>query len=204
MALNENWNKRKIVKEKNDIEKQSKTQLSKYISYLLRHHPETLGLEMDKFGYVNVEDFISKINGTKKYVIDKDILETIVKEDEKQRYSYSVDKTLIRANQGHSFEVDTLTKKVPNDILYHGTSKLVLDAIKKEGIKKMSRAYVHLSADIETAQKVALRHAKKQDNVIILIINAPKMVEDGYDFYISDNGVWNIDYVPAKYILDEF
>lgn len=164
---------------------------SKFLSYILRHKPEKANLKLDKDGWVLVCDLI---NNTDLTLAE---LEEIVKTDDKQRYSFNFDKTRIKANQGHSTNVVIkYTKKIPPVILYHGTSLRFWDSIQKKGLDKMNRQYVHLSKDIETAYKVGVRHGEP----IILKINCLAMVKDGYDFFISDNGVWLTDNVPPKYI----
>ena len=179
--------------------------LGKFISYVLRHHPESIGIKLDKNGYADVLELIEKINAHPKYTNQLSIerLQHIVETNDKKRYSYNADKTKIRAVQGHSFHVDVAKKAIPPTILYHGTSKEAFAVISKKGISKMSRDYVHLSKDKETAFIVGLRHAKRQNDVVILVIDTKRMLADGYDFYIAENGVWLTDFVPAKYIKKE-
>ena len=176
--------------------------ISTYMSYLLRHHPETLELSMDKYGYVFVDEFIEKINNTEEWknylTIEK--LNDIVETNDKKRFAFNEDHTKIRASQGHSFYVDTLKESIPDDILYHGTAKRFLDSILEFGLKPMSREYVHLSKDIKTALNVGIRHAKTKDNVVLLEIDTNEMLKDGYKFYISENEVWGTKLVPPKYI----
>jgi putative RNA 2'-phosphotransferase len=164
---------------------------SKFLAYILRHKPEKANLKLEKDGWVSVYDLISNTD------ISMDELEEIVKTDDKKRYSFNIDNTKVRANQGHSTNtVIKFTKKIPPVILYHGTSLRFWISIQKNGLDKMNRQYVHLSKDIETAYKVGVRHGEP----IILKINCLEMVKDGYDFFISDNGVWLTDNVPPKYI----
>ena len=171
------------------------TSLSKFLSMVLRHKPETIGIKLDSHGWANVDELIDKMS--KRKYINKDILEYIVKNDEKQRYSFNEDKTLIRANQGHSIKVDVeLEEKEPPDILYHGTATKFVDGIEKEGLKHQSRLYVHLSKDIDTATKVGLRHGE----LVIYEVKAKEMFNDGFKFFISANGVWLTDHVPVKYL----
>lgn len=170
--------------------------LSRYISLILRHKPETIGITLDRNGWADVEKLI---DGIKKsgYYIDKDILETIVRQDEKQRYSFNEKHTRIKANQGHSINVDLgLEERKPPEILYHGTATKSIESIMKEGITRQTRQYVHLSTDCETALKVGRRHGKP----VILEVNSEAMFNDGCRFYLSDNGVWLTDTVPVKYI----
>ncbi|MFM2393679.1 MAG: 2-phosphotransferase [Bacteroidota bacterium] len=176
---------------KNDIK-----QNSKFLSLVLRHAPETIGLTLDENGWANVDELINLCNSNNQS-IDRDLLELIVKNNDKQRFSFKEDGSKIRANQGHSIEVDLCLKEVtPPEKLYHGTVNEFLDAIKSEGLKKMSRQHVHLSKDLETAIKVGSRRGKP----IILEVNAMRMNNDGFKFYLSENNVWLTDVVPSKYI----
>lgn len=177
----------------------SNKNLSKFISLILRHKPEEIGIELDGYGWAVVEELISGINDSGRH-IDMNILEDIVDADEKNRYSFNIDKTLIRANQGHSISVDLQFKKViPPQYLYHGTAVRFLNSIKKLGILPMSRLYVHLSNDCETAEKVGRRHGTP----VILKIDTKSMHELGYEFYISENGVYLVDYIPWKFVKEE-
>ena len=170
-------------------------QISKFISLILRHQPEAIGISLDEHGWADVKELIQGIN--KKYHINMQILEQIVSEDEKQRYSFNEDKTLIRANQGHSIPVDVELKElVPPEILFHGTAKKFVSSIDKEGLIPKSRLYVHLSQDIETANKVGQRHGEP----VIYVVKSKKMYNDGYKFYCSVNGVWLTKKVPPKYL----
>lgn len=173
--------------------------ISKFISLILRHKPEEIGLELDEYGYINTSDLIYGLNRKGYEVIISDI-ERIVVEDNKQRYSFNHDKSKIKANQGHSISVNLeLEAKEPPKILYHGTSTRFSESICNEGIKKQSRQYVHLSADIETAIKVGKRHGE----IVIFKIDSDQMYNDGYKFFLSENKVWLTDYVPIKYLSKE-
>lgn len=173
-----------------------KDNLSKFISLILRHKPEVIGIKLDAQGYVDVKELIEKINNTGKN-INIEILEQIVKEDNKQRYSFDEDRNKIRANQGHSINVDVELKELePPKYLYHGTATRFLDNIKKEGIVRQSRLYVHLSNDINTAIKVGKRHGTP----VVLEINTEEMYENGYKFYLSENNVWLCEHIPFKYV----
>jgi putative RNA 2'-phosphotransferase len=126
-----------------------------------------------------------------------DLIKTVVETNDKHRFILSDDGKKIRANQGHSINVDLeLENKTPPDVLYHGTARHFLDSIKKNGLIPMRRQYVHLSQTEETALKVGKRHG----NPVILYINAKDMYEDGYKFYFSENEIWLVDMVPVKYI----
>jgi putative RNA 2'-phosphotransferase len=171
--------------------------ISKFLSLVLRHSPETINLNMDRNGWVSINELIENANKYKNMRLTVDLIKTIVKNNDKQRFIISDDGEKIRANQGHSLTVDLeLESKTPPDILYHGTASRFLDSILKNGLNSMSRQYVHLSSTEETALTVGKRHG----NPIILYINAKKMNEDGYKFYLSENNIWLVDKVPAKYI----
>lgn len=170
--------------------------LSVFISLVLRHKPDAAGIRLDEHGWANVDELLNGINDTGRK-INRDILEEIVKTDNKQRYSFNEDKTLIRANQGHSVPVDVeLEEQQPPKYLYHGTADRFLSSIMSDGLKPMSRLYVHLSRDEETAVKVGRRHG----NPVVLKIRAEDMWNDGIKFYLSQNGVWLTKYVDRKYI----
>ncbi len=170
--------------------------LSVFISLVLRHKPDAAHISLDEHGWADVEELLAGINDTGR-TIDMGILEEIVRTDNKHRYSFNEDKTLIRANQGHSISVDVeLEEKQPPHLLYHGTAERFLESIMAEGIKPMNRLYVHLSKDEETALKVGKRHG----NPVVLKINAEEMYHDGKKFYLSQNGVWLTKYIETKYI----
>lgn len=170
--------------------------LSVFISLVLRHKPEAAHITLDEHGWADVDELLAGINDTGRK-IDMEILEEIVRTDNKQRYSFNEDKTLIRANQGHSIPVDVeLEEKQPPQFLYHGTADRFLESIMAEGLKPMNRLYVHLSKDEETAVKVGKRHG----NPVVLKISAEEMYHDGKKFYLSKNGVWLTKYIEKKYI----
>ena len=171
--------------------------LSKRISKALRHKPKSLGLSLDEHGWARVDDLIAGLSETTPF--NMEMLEYIVEENNKKRFSFNEDKTLIRANQGHTILVDVeLPIVTPPDILYHGTGEKYVGIIKEEGLKPMDRLYVHISPDIETAVSVGSRHGKPH----IFQVLSGKMHEDGYIFYRSVNGVWLTDKVPPQYLQD--
>ncbi len=173
----------------------SKKEISKFISLILRHKPEVIGIQLDEHGWADVPELIAGISKT--VPIDMALLEKIVAEDEKQRYSFNEDKTLIRANQGHSIPVDVeLEEVVPPEKLYHGTGEKYVDSIDATGLIPKSRLYVHLSGDIDTALKVGQRHGKP----VVYVVNSGKMAEDGFVFCRSVNGVWLTKEVPVEYL----
>lgn len=168
-----------------------------FISLILRHKPEVVGIRLDYNGWADVDALIDGVNASGKYTLDMPTLEEIVRTDSKQRYSFNADKTKIRANQGHSIEVDVeLAKAQPPEILYHGTGEKFVSVIKSEGLKPKSRLYVHLSKDIDTARIVGARHGKPQ----IFRVLSGKMAKDGFDFFLSANGVWLTKRVPVEYL----
>jgi len=176
-------------------EKETKS-VSKFLSLVLRHSPEKIGLKLDENGWADVNELIEKC--TKKgNRLDAELLDYVVENNDKKRFAFNEDKTKIRASQGHSISVDlNLTETEPSEYLYHGTVGKFLENIKKEGLQKMSRQHVHLSKDRETAVKVGSRRGIPQ----ILSIRSGQMHRDGFKFYLSENNVWLTDEVPTKYI----
>lgn len=165
---------------------------SKFISLVLRHRPEIIGVRLEYHGAWAPVKAVLKGAG-----LTMEELELIVETDEKGRYSFNEDKTKIRANQGHSVEVDLGLEPVrPPDKLYHGTVGRFLGSIQKEGLKAGERQFVHLSADVETALGVGRRRGKP----VVLQVDAGRMYDDGYQFFLSANGVWMTKEAPAEYI----
>ena len=172
--------------------------LSKFISLILRHKPEKVGIKLDEHGWADVNDLIKGIQKSGKQ-FNLELLEKVVAENDKQRFSFNENKTKIRANQGHTKKVDVeLERKVPPKILYHGTLASNSASINSKGLLKMKRLYVHLSSDFETARKVAER---RHGDSIIYKINAEAMNRDGYKFFQSVNGVWLTEHVPPNYLM---
>ncbi len=171
---------------------------SRYISFLLRHHPDAAGLTLDEHGWASTAALIECVGKTRH--ITMAMLEQIVSTDKKQRYAFNTDKTLIRANQGHSIPVDVeLTPCVPPQTLWHGTATKYIDSIDQNGLLSQTRLYVHLSADYQTAVTVGRRHGEP----IVYIVDSAKMHADGYIFYKSVNNVWLTKSVPAIYLQKE-
>ena len=178
--------------------KQDLNKLSRFISLVLRHKPGAADLELDEHGWADVEELVNGINKAQEFT--KEMLEEIVSTDDKQRYSFNEDKTLIRANQGHSVPVDVeLEEMVPPDVLYHGSVIIYAPSIKKEGLRPKSRLYVHLSTDQKTAKSVSLRRKHKP---VIYAVDALRMHQNGYKFYKSVNGVWLTKHVPTEYLFE--
>lgn len=175
----------------------AEVKLSKKISCVLRHKPESAGLKIDKHGWVSVSELIKALS------TDMETLEKIVAFNDKKRFLFSEDKSRIRACQGHSIKVDVEPKEaVPPKYLYHGTLLKNRKSIEKEGLRPMNRLYVHLSTDIDTAWQVAKRR-KSADGYVIYRIDTEAMIKNGCKFYQAENGVWLTDSVPSKYI-DEY
>jgi putative RNA 2'-phosphotransferase len=173
----------------------SKNDTSRYLSLILRHKPEVIGITLDAHGWAKVSEVLEGINRTQ--FLDMEMLEEIVRTDNKQRYSFNEDKTLIRANQGHSVQVDVeLEEKHPPKVLWHGTGEKYRESIEKKGLIPKSRLYVHLSADYETAVSVGSRHGRP----VVYRVLTEKMIHDGYKFFVSANGVWLTKEVPVKYL----
>ncbi len=168
---------------------------SKYLSRILRHHPEDIGITLDEHGWAEVDELIAGVSRT--HPLTMETLEQIVREDKKQRYSFNEDKTLLRANQGHSIPIDVELEEVePPEILYHGTGQKFTASIDAQGLLRMSRLYVHLSADCDTAKTVGQRHGRP----VVYRVLSGKMYADGFRFYRSVNGVWLTKAVPPRYL----
>ena len=169
---------------------------SKFLALILRHKPEAAGISLDKHGWAGVNKLIEGMKNKYPDFAYSTLLR-IVLTDDKQRYSFNEDRTKIRANQGHSIQVDVeLKETVPPDILYHGTAMKSFAKIMSEGIKSMQRLHVHLSEDENKAVETGKRHGEP----VILIVNAKKMYEAGFKFYLSENNVWLTDLVPKEFI----
>jgi putative RNA 2'-phosphotransferase len=178
------------------MDRTRQVKISKYLSKHLRHTPERLGLTLATGGWVSVDELLSAC-AAHRFPFTRAELEEVVASSDKQRFSFDRTKTLIRANQGHSVEVDLqLEPQIPPDVLYHGTGEKSVPATLRSGLLKMSRHHVHLSKDVETAHKVGMRHGRP----VILAIDAVAMQQAGFTFYYSDNRVWLVDEVPPQYL----
>ncbi|WP_394677453.1 RNA 2'-phosphotransferase [uncultured Sphingobacterium sp.] len=174
----------------------SQINISKFLSLVLRHQPETIGIELDQNGWTDVSNLIEKTNnyGIK---LDRETLDQIVATNAKKRFSFNDTLDRIRASQGHSVEIELgYENQKPPEILYHGTSEKSVQSILSTGLEKRNRQHVHLSSDIETAMKVGQRHGKS----FVFKVFAEQMYNDDFRFFISDNGVWLTDDVPIKYL----
>ena len=168
---------------------------SKFLSLILRHQPEKIGLSLDANGWADIEELL-RLSAAKGKPLTRALLEEVVLTNDKQRFVLSEDGAKIRANQGHSVSVELgLVPVVPPPVLFHGTATRFLESIRQQGLLKGSRQHVHLSPDEVTAMKVGQRHGKP----VVLKIAAGKMQRDGHKFFCSANGVWLTDHVPAAF-----
>jgi len=173
---------------------QESTKISKFLSYVLRHKPDAIGLTFDENGWADIDELIRKSD---QGLSREDIYE-VVRHNDKQRFSISEDRQYICANQGHSISIDLdLKPQTPPEELYHGTVSKFIESIRSYGLKPKQRQHVHLSKDKETAKSVGLRRGTP----IILKIKALEMSKAGYDFYLSKNGVWLTKHVPIKFVV---
>lgn len=182
------------------MNEKEETKISKFMSMVLRHKPETIGLTLGKDGWVNVYEFIKAMN-EHGHNIDMVGLKNIIEKDTKGRYSLDPKENFIRANQGHSAPVDMEFKEViPPKTLFHGTNKKVVDLIFKMGLQKMTRHHVHLSLK----EDVAVAVGSRRGSPVVLEVDAEQMHHDGFKFFISENGVYLTDSVPAKYLSRKY
>ena len=172
---------------------------SKFLSYVLRHQPEVIGLTLDNEGWADIP---ALIEGAKKFghQLDEALIQTVVQTNDKKRFALSPDMQRIRAVQGHTTESVSISyvRKTPPETLFHGTAQRFLDSIRKEGLKPGTRHHVHLSENAETAQSVGSRYGTPE----VLEIEALRMHQLGYEFFQADNGVWLIKTVPPVYIKE--
>lgn len=174
--------------------------LSKFLSLVLRHEPQQLGLRLDAAGWVGVDEVLAGC-AARGIPLSLSKLEHLVATSEKQRFAFDESKTRIRANQGHSVKVELgYAPERPPEFLYHGTVEKFLPSIRERGLLKGERHHVHLSADEMIARKVGLRRGAP----VILVVKAGAMHREGHPFYRSTNGVWLVDHVPAEYVTDVF
>lgn len=173
---------------------------SKFLSYVLRHHPESVGVHLDRRGWVSVNELVEKSQKRGRRITPEKI-KKVIASGSKQRFVLSPDEQFIRAGYGHSIDVDLgLEPECPPSILYHGTARRNMESIRQQGLRAGSRNYVHLSADRSDAKSVGARHGKP----VILKIRAEKLYQEGIPLYRSDSepGIWMVESVPPKYIED--
>jgi putative RNA 2'-phosphotransferase len=170
--------------------------LSKFLSLVLRHQPQKIGVSLDRQGWAQVDELLEKANAHG-VLLTEELLREIVEQNDKRRFALSDDGCQIRASQGHSVPVVLgLEPVTPPALLYHGTATHYVDSIKQTGLRPGKRQHVHLSTDAETATAVGRRHGKP----IVIAIKAGEMHAAGYPFYLSANGVWLTDSVPPEYL----
>jgi putative RNA 2'-phosphotransferase len=172
--------------------------LSKFLSFVLRHRPQAIGLTLSSDGWVKVELLLEACarHGT---ALERPTLERLVRDSDKQRFALSPDGLSIRASQGHSVDVELgYEASTPPDVLYHGTVARFLPAIRAQGLQKGQRHHVHLSADKNVAAAVGSRRGK----ALLLEIDAAAMLREGYEFFRSANGVWLTLQVPARFLRE--
>lgn len=178
------------------MDSQEFVRISKYLSLHLRHRPERLGLQLAPGGWAEV-DRLLEAAAHDGHPIRRDQLEWVVVQNDKQRFSFDASATRIRANQGHSINVDLqLQPAEPPPLLYHGTAAQNTEAIMRDALRKMRRHHVHLSADVQTARRLGARHASP----VVFAIDSQAMKRAGHLFYRSDNGVWLTDEVPPNFL----
>jgi len=172
--------------------------VSKFLSLVLRHQPEMIGLSLESGGWADIDKLLGAASSHRRgRIISRDLLETVVKTNDKQRFEISADGTRIRARQGHSVEVDLgYQPSVPPEILLHGTPSSSVQLIQETGLKKMKRHDVHLHVDEQTSSSVGARRGKP----VLLKIRAGEMHRAGYEFFVTPNHVWLTDHVPAEFI----
>lgn len=174
------------------------TEISKFLSFILRHKPESIGLTLDNEGWANISELIAKAKQSGQE-LDAELIHAVIKNNEKKRFSISDNGLHIRAAQGHSTESVLIkhAQKMPPDFLYHGTAIRFLESILDEGLCSGERQHVHLSEDIETAMSIGQRYGKP----IVLKIAAGQMHQQNFCFFQAENGVWLIDHVPPKFLF---
>ena len=168
--------------------------ISKYLSFILRHQPDSIGLELSDEGWANIKELIGK---TRKFELTKELINTVVETNDKKRFLISEDGERIKANQGHSIKVKLKLEPVtPPDVLLHGTAERFLESILKEGLTNQQRHHVHLSETQKTAMSVGSRCGKP----VLLKVDSRRMHSDGFEFFKTENDVWLVDCVPVKYL----
>lgn len=178
------------------MDEKRRTKISKFLSLILRHAPGTVGLRLEENGWVNVDELIAACakNGR---ALTREEIEEVIETNDKKRFSFNPNRTRIRANQGHSIEIEIeFEKRTPPEILYHGTAEKNVKSILERGLQKMRRHHVHLSIDKETARKVGMRYGKP----VIFEIETRAMLENNFEFLVSANGVWLVENVPPQFL----
>lgn len=171
--------------------------ISKFLSWILRHQPGAIGIQLNENGWADIEELIEKA-GNYGVQFDREVLNQLVATNSKKRFAFNEAGDKIRASQGHSVDVHLgYTNQKPPEILFHGTGEKSVKSILEAGLERQSRQHVHLSSDMETAIRVGQRHGKP----FVFKVRAEQMYQDNFRFFISDNGVWLTDHVPVKYLI---
>ncbi len=172
--------------------------ISKFLSLVLRHQPEMIGLTLEEGGWVDIESLLAAaVKHHRAHYLSRALLDTVVQTNDKQRFEISPDNTKIRARQGHSVQVELgYEPSTPPEILLHGTPSQSVQFIRESGLKKMQRHHVHLHVDQKTSAAVGARRGKP----VLLKIRAGEMYRRGFRFFVTDNQVWLTDHVPAEFI----
>ncbi|PHR91897.1 MAG: RNA 2'-phosphotransferase [Blastopirellula sp.] len=180
------------------MNKEQLKKISKRLSYVLRHRPDSVNLDLEEGGWVFVDQLIDALNQSGQSItLSK--LELVVAENDKQRFEFSDDHSKIRARQGHSTDVDLgYQPAAPPEVLFHGTATRFLESILQQGLIKGNRHHVHMSMNKQTMLDVGQRHGK----AILLSIDAKQMLTDGHEFYVTGNQVWLTDHVPPDYLCE--
>ena len=170
------------------------TRISKFLSLILRHQPEQIGVVLDQDGWIDIDELLQAADRNGQAISRAELL-AVVAQNDKQRFV--IRENRMRANQGHSISINlNMPPSVPPPCLYHGTADRCLDSIRAQGLLKMQRQYVHLAIDLDTAHRVGQRHGRP----VILQVNAGAMHAQGYPFFLAENGVWLTDTVPWPFI----
>lgn len=181
------------------MKEQDITQLSKFLSYVLRHKPESIGVTLDPEGWASVDAIIAGAAKSGRIVV-REMVERVVATNDKKRFALSPDGMCIRAVQGHSTTEVAINfeEKVPPELLYHGTATRFLPSIREQGLVPGNRHHVHLSADVQVAVSVGTRHGKP----VVLTVDAAAMHAQGHTFHLSENGVWLTAHVPTAFLSE--
>ncbi len=170
--------------------------VSKSMSYVLRHRPDTIGIELEPNGWIAVDKLLQAFARSGKSY-SRALIDQVVADNDKQRFEFNDDGSKVRARQGHSVQIDLgYEPAIPPNVLYHGTATRNLDSIKEKGLIKGNRHHVHMSTDKQTMLAVAMRHGKP----VLLEIDAARMHDDGHKFFVTGNDVWLTDHVPREYL----
>lgn len=169
---------------------------SKFLSLVLRHKPEEIGLSLNEEGWAQVDELLESMR-EKGFNLSFGDLKHLVDTNDKKRFAFSGDQKMIRAAQGHSLSLNIkFNQATPPQVLYHGTAERNIPSIMQKGLIKGERHHVHLSSNPETAKSVGGRYGKP----VVLIVDAKSMARDGHIFYLSENGVWLTEAAPAQYL----